>query len=355
MNSFFEQDDKVLNSQLLVILLVDIAKQRGIHPDKLLKGTKLFYGDLFKHKVAISHQQFVRLINNTIKLLNQADIPFLLGSRLFPTQLEQMGAILMNAHNLLDMLRLIRCYQQHVFPYMFMVQKRHKQHHHLFFYHAISNESPAYQQFMCEFLASVVRSAIKWRMKKLPQLTITFPFAQPEHIEQYQAYLPNSYHFTPISQSDFINTVPNQLTSLNISIASHLLLEPFTEHNNAIKRHYINQLPSNKQEVGLIQCVLMLIAHDIEQKSPLSLENIAKQLGISIATLKRKLASHNTSYQQLLDHYRQQQAIFHLVQQGFSSEKVADELNFSDTTNFRRSFKRWTGLTPSELKQTLSS
>lgn len=351
MKAFFEQDDKVLNSQSLVILLVDIAKQRGVHPDKLLKGTKLFYTDLFKQKVNISQRQFVKLINNTIKLVNQADIPFLLGSRLFPTQLEQVGAVLMNTHNLLDMLRVIRCYQQHIFPYMFMVQKQHQQQHHFFFNHAISNEQTTYQQFMCEFLSSLLVSAIKWRLKKLPPLCITFPYAQPAHIEQYQAYLPNCYQFMPKAQQTLIATSVQQLTTLNISIASHWLLEPFTDYNRAIKRHYINQLSSTSQQGGLIQCVLMLIAKTIEQKNTLSLEYIAKRLHISVATLKRKLANHNTSYQQLLDHYRQQQAVFQLTKQGLSNEIVADALNFSDITNFRRSFKRWTGLTPTALKQ----
>ncbi len=356
MTPFFEQDDKVLNSQLLVILLVDIAKQRGVHPDKLLKGTKLFYADLFKEKKAISQQQFAKLINNTTKLLNHADIPFLLGSRLFPTQLEQMGAILMNARNLLDMLRIIRCYQQQIFPYMFVTQKQHNQHHHLFFNHAISHEQPRYQQFMFEFLASLLVCAVKWRLKEMPKFQIIFPYAQPEHIEQYQAYLGNNYHFiTTTSSSLFFNETAKQLNYLYVSIASDILLKPFAEYNSAIKRHYINQLSNLETRVGLIQYVQGLIAKNIAQKAPVNLDYIANAMHMSTATLKRKLASHNTSYQQLLDHYRQQQAIFQLSQQGLSNDKVADALNFSDTTNFRRSFKRWTGVTPSALKQSFAS
>ena len=46
MKPFFEQHDKVLKPQLLIILLVELAKQRGVHSDKLLKGTKLFHQDL---------------------------------------------------------------------------------------------------------------------------------------------------------------------------------------------------------------------------------------------------------------------------------------------------------------------
>lgn len=34
----------------------------------------------------------------------------------------------------------------------------------------------------------------------------------------------------------------------------------------------------------------------------------------------------------------------------YSNEEVAEYLRFTDTTNFRRSFKRWTGLVPSAVR-----
>jgi AraC-like DNA-binding protein len=43
--------------------------------------------------------------------------------------------------------------------------------------------------------------------------------------------------------------------------------------------------------------------------------------------------------------------LFHT--QGYDNEAVARYLGFHDATNFRRSFKRWTGVTPSFLKQAL--
>jgi AraC-like DNA-binding protein len=78
---------------------------------------------------------------------------------------------------------------------------------------------------------------------------------------------------------------------------------------------------------------------------------LAEQLTMSQATLKRKLSQHNVTYQQVFDMVRQQQAVFLLTEQHFNNEKIAHVLNFSDITNFRRSFKRWTGLTPQALKK----
>lgn len=41
------------------------------------------------------------------------------------------------------------------------------------------------------------------------------------------------------------------------------------------------------------------------------------------------------------------------LSRGYSTEEVADYLNFNDRANFRRSLRRWTGLLPSELSNWL--
>ncbi len=353
MNKFFEQQDKVLNSQLLVISLVELAKQRGIHPDSLLKGSKLFYQDIRATKFKISQQQFSTLINNAHKLMPQADVSFLLGRRLFPSQLGQVGSALLNAVNLRDMLRIVQCYQAEIFPYMFVMERSHNHQCYLTFNHAICFENQTYQLFMCELLASFLISALKWRMGSLPELTLKFPYQAPEHIEQYQAYLPGLYHFNIGQGAQKKISVDSQrnLFCLQVTISQHTLKQSFSESNQAIKRHHLNQLCKSHFSVGLMQCLIQFIAKSLDDNKPLSLDTAAEHLKMSVSTLKRKLSAHKTSYQYLLDLYRQQQAVFQLTEQGFSNEKVAEALNFSDMTNFRRSFKRWTGVTPNALKQ----
>jgi AraC-like DNA-binding protein len=350
MNCYFEQHDKIINNQTLVILLIDLAKQRGIHPDKLLKGTKLFYQDLTLLSFRISHQQFVKLIQNALKLIQSPDIAFLIGSRLFPAQLGQIGSALMNTKSLLDMLRIIKCYQMHVFPFMFVIQRRHKGQCYLFFNHAISTENKQYQIFMCELLSSIIVSAIKWRMTILPTLSIRFPYQKPDHVEQYQAYFSGMYRFNP-NENEKDNNAAKSHPCLQISIGQTELIKPLPAGNQVIKRHYLHQLENRALCVGIVQYVLQLIASYFKNNQDISLEKLAEKFNISPSTFKRKLAAHNTSYQYLLDTFRQQQAIFQLTEQGDSNEKVAKALNFSDITNFRRSFKRWTGLTPNDLKE----
>ncbi|MOA47520.1 HTH-type transcriptional regulator GadX [compost metagenome] len=72
---------------------------------------------------------------------------------------------------------------------------------------------------------------------------------------------------------------------------------------------------------------------------------------MSPATLKRKLHKHGTHYQEQRDLVRKHVALYLYRIKGYSNEEVAAYLHFHDATNFRRSFKRWTGLSPSALRQ----
>jgi AraC-like DNA-binding protein len=72
---------------------------------------------------------------------------------------------------------------------------------------------------------------------------------------------------------------------------------------------------------------------------------VARGLGMSERTLKRKLAEQGTSYSELLDRERHSQAV-ELLRGAASIDDVAERLGYSDAANFTRAFRRWTGRSP---------
>lgn len=78
--------------------------------------------------------------------------------------------------------------------------------------------------------------------------------------------------------------------------------------------------------------------------------NAARQLHMSESTLQRRLASEGCRYQQLLDEVRYRLANEYLVSTTLPVAEIASLLGFSDVTNFRRAFRRWSGATPSEIR-----
>lgn len=81
-----------------------------------------------------------------------------------------------------------------------------------------------------------------------------------------------------------------------------------------------------------------------------SLEDTAAAFDTSPASLKRALARHRSHFQAELDQARAHLAMHLFHHQGLANDEVARRLGFHDSTNFRRSFKRWTGTTPSGLR-----
>ena len=81
----------------------------------------------------------------------------------------------------------------------------------------------------------------------------------------------------------------------------------------------------------------------------LATKRSAQRFGISPATLKRQLAQLGTHHQAQLDQVRAHAALYLMLLRGQRGEAVARTLGFHDKSNFRRSFKRWTGMTPGLL------
>jgi len=86
-----------------------------------------------------------------------------------------------------------------------------------------------------------------------------------------------------------------------------------------------------------------------------SLDEVASELRLSPRTLKRKLAAQAMAYTSLLEEQQRDKAFLLLRSPELSLEAVADRLGYSDAANFTRAFRRWTGMTPSGYRRTLSS
>ncbi|WP_229954171.1 AraC family transcriptional regulator [Parasphingorhabdus litoris] len=77
------------------------------------------------------------------------------------------------------------------------------------------------------------------------------------------------------------------------------------------------------------------------------MEEISAMLAMSSRTLHRKLSELDTSFRKIQDDVRKNLAIDYIQNTGMSIDQIAARLGYSETTNFRRAFKQWTGKAPS--------
>lgn len=81
------------------------------------------------------------------------------------------------------------------------------------------------------------------------------------------------------------------------------------------------------------------------------LARVAQQLHMSTRTLKRKLSEQHTRFGTLLDEVRQRDAQHLLMDAQRSVQDVALHLGYTDPSNFRRAFQRWTGESPTAWRE----
>jgi len=75
---------------------------------------------------------------------------------------------------------------------------------------------------------------------------------------------------------------------------------------------------------------------------------VAKALGMSVASLRRRLSETGHSFRQLRAEMLDRRAR-RLLGAGRPPEAVADLLGFADARSFARAFKQWTGTTPARF------
>lgn len=80
------------------------------------------------------------------------------------------------------------------------------------------------------------------------------------------------------------------------------------------------------------------------------LSRMAECLHMTERTLQRHLATAGTSYHQVVDDMRQRLAVEFLENTNLNIEEIALRVGFSDASNFRKAFKKWTGKLPSHYR-----
>ena len=84
------------------------------------------------------------------------------------------------------------------------------------------------------------------------------------------------------------------------------------------------------------------------------LEDVARQIGVSGRTLRRKLKEQDTSFQKVLDETRAEYAKHYIENTALTIEQIADRIGFSEVTNFRAAFRKWTGMTTRDYREKAS-
>lgn len=333
---FYTAEDQVLAAHHQVALLIELAMSRNIAEDRLLRNTGLFPSDIRSASQKISARAFRRLITNVASLDNSSALNLLWGSQLFPGHYGSPSTLLAHSGNLMEFLEALIRFRFFLCP--FMAPKLVRDDQWTYLYWTDAGGTGKARPFVVTAMISGVRSASNWLAGKTLPWQICLRQPQPRNASEYLVAFGETLRFS--AGLDLMR------------IESHILFESWGNASGLVRASVFSEaaelLNRSQPAHGLPELVYRIIAG--EPAAFRSLCAVSDHLGTSPATLKRRLKECETSYQTIYDEARLHLSLYQFYVKGWSQDEVARYLDCCDGANFRRMFKRWTGLTPSEYR-----
>lgn len=175
--------------------------------------------------------------------------------------------------------------------------------------------------------------------RRIPILAASFAYPEPSRSAEYK--------FMYSSQLRFNEPV----TSLYFD-RSHLDL-PVIQNERTV-REFVRNAPANivlkyKNVNSLATQIRRQLRSAPSFEWP-QFEAVAKSLGKTPSTLRRRLEEEGQSFQAIKDQLRRDMAIDYLFHSNRSIADIAAELGFAESSAFHRAFKKWAGASPGEYR-----
>ncbi|MHA7774815.1 helix-turn-helix transcriptional regulator [Roseibium sp. M-1] len=135
-----------------------------------------------------------------------------------------------------------------------------------------------------------------------------------------------------------------------ISFSAELLSAPLRQWNRAgLTAPECQELGETTPSTEFLGSLRQVIATFLPE-GQCSLVQVASALGMNQRTLQRKLAAIGQDYSELLSQVRFEKTLHLFGNSELKIHDIALELGFQDASNFSRSFRQWTGMTPSQFR-----
>ena len=140
----------------------------------------------------------------------------------------------------------------------------------------------------------------------------------------------------------------------SIEFPASYLKQPVVRVNRELPA-FIETFPCDvfgSKDNSLIRQVEALIIAAIQQMSSIpTLEEMTHTLAVPESTLRRRLKHCGTSYREIREACLLEMAKRYLLRKDMSIDQISRQLGFSDDTSFRRAFKAWVAMSPSDWRK----
>jgi AraC-like DNA-binding protein len=316
------------------------ARELGITEatsEQFLKGTGISHSQLLTLDGHISFEEQALLIRNAIAISGNPALGLIMGPKLHIATHGSLGVALVSSHDLETMLNAYVKYSSVRVQFALANLETTDEHYivEIVDFPAMGEIHNFFYDLMFSILQHIVEEIIG---EPLTDGQFCCAHATPDYVEKYREALHSPVQF---DCDRYLYFVPRRLGKIPSPLADQHLYS----HALLLCEEKLREMRSNDRVVNQIQMLLFDNPGRIW-----TLDDVAVALKSSARTIMRKLKIEGTSYQEVQDVVHKEMVERYLLHKSLSSERIAYLLGYSDVSSFRRSFKRWFGVPPSQCR-----
>lgn len=322
---------------------VALMQARGFDSDRVLAHTGLSACDLNDATCLVSLEQSQAVVTNMIQLTQDSGLGFAFGLESQITDLGIVGHAIMSARTMRQVASLWVQYSNHLVGSLLRISLDEGDSGEWTLRVVESGTRGSIYAFCVEEFMAMgmnIGSVVAGTSMRPRQLRFSYP--RPEHAHLYEAFFQ-----CPIEFGAPTTLITLSSPDLNLPIRSNdaTFNEICVRHCHQVMRQIASQSP-------LISRLRSMFLQRSDRLPEMA--DAARELGVSVRTLRRRLLDEGTSFQDLLDRFRCDLAVEYLKSGHMTPKEVGYLLGFHHPTTFRRAFRQWTGMTISDFLRTRS-
>jgi AraC-like DNA-binding protein len=309
---------------------------------RLLSNTGVSVEEFLEENTLLKPSQQIQIVDNALSLSDDEAFGLTVGKMLTPATHGAMGFLVNSSPNLLTAMQAFQTFSptRMSFVRLELIANEEWLECH---YHVDLDVSDKILRCMAEASAMTFFNCAEHIIGEPLEKAVTyFKHQKPDYAARYQTCLPGRIEFShphtvvkiPIDMCRIANVSANQENYLLAFRQCEAMLEQLHHADNNVE----------------LKLKKLMLSHP---PGTLNEEDAAASMFISKRTLARRLKAEGTGFRQIRESILAQQASSYMRDSSMSVEAIAAILNYHDSSNFRRAFKRWFNMTPERYRRNI--
>jgi len=345
------EGDLAISSDYLILLL-ELGVELGLKQSELLLGSQLDTSIVIRPGISVGYKSFFKVVANFREKQPDMSLAIVYGKRMTLSKHGALGIAARHSRTANDAASAVVAYMSTRSEIFTIRRERNEENRRLYVDLEIESSDDVYFVVLAYFISIelIIRQMLgdAGEIKTRIELPIKPELWYQERLGQSIVSL----------DKDALGA------ELHFSAEHCMLLWPTAILDDLLPL-FDKELVTMAQEVCEDELKSILQPSSISQAVALAFKNadgslptidsIAATLNTSSATLKRKLKAEGHSFRDIKDEVLYNKAMKNLRDTQQSVELIAEQLGYSDASNFAKAFKGWSGMSPSDFRKKLAN